>query len=66
MLSWRILRVRIRDGPTEEFLCNDFISKPEKRVAHLFDLVVIPSCDGGNFARTSIPFPDDWSLEDQA
>lgn len=28
--------------------------------------VVIPSCDGGNFARTSIPFPDDWSLEDQA
>jgi hypothetical protein len=27
--------------------------------------VVIPSCDGGSFARTSIPFPDDWSLEDQ-
>jgi NAD(P)-dependent dehydrogenase (short-subunit alcohol dehydrogenase family) len=27
--------------------------------------VVIPSCDGGNFARTSIPIPENWSLEDQ-
>lgn len=27
--------------------------------------VVIPSCDGGSFARTSIAFPDEWSLEDQ-
>lgn len=27
--------------------------------------VVIPSCDGGSFARTSIPFPDDWSLARQ-
>ena len=27
--------------------------------------VVIPSCDGGSFARTSIPFPDNWSLEQQ-
>ncbi len=27
--------------------------------------IVIPSCDGGSFARTSIPFPEDWSLEDQ-
>jgi NAD(P)-dependent dehydrogenase (short-subunit alcohol dehydrogenase family) len=25
--------------------------------------VVIPSCDGGSFAVTSIPFPDDWTLE---
>jgi NAD(P)-dependent dehydrogenase (short-subunit alcohol dehydrogenase family) len=28
--------------------------------------VVIPSCDGGSFARTSIPFPEEWSLEDEA
>ena len=28
--------------------------------------VVIPSCDGGSFSRTSIPFPEDWSLEYQA
>jgi NAD(P)-dependent dehydrogenase (short-subunit alcohol dehydrogenase family) len=27
--------------------------------------VVIPSCDGGSFARTSIPIPEGWSLEDQ-
>jgi NAD(P)-dependent dehydrogenase (short-subunit alcohol dehydrogenase family) len=27
--------------------------------------VVIPSCDGGSFARTSIPFPDEWSLEQE-
>jgi NAD(P)-dependent dehydrogenase (short-subunit alcohol dehydrogenase family) len=27
--------------------------------------VTIPSCDGGNFARTSIPIPENWSLEDQ-
>lgn len=27
--------------------------------------VMIPSCDGGSFARTSIPFPEQWSLEDQ-
>jgi NAD(P)-dependent dehydrogenase (short-subunit alcohol dehydrogenase family) len=27
--------------------------------------VTIPSCDGGNFARTSIPFPEEWSLEDE-
>jgi NAD(P)-dependent dehydrogenase (short-subunit alcohol dehydrogenase family) len=27
--------------------------------------VLIPSCDGGSFARTSIPFPDNWSLEQQ-
>jgi hypothetical protein len=27
--------------------------------------IVIPSCDGGSFARSSIPFPDEWSLEDQ-
>jgi NAD(P)-dependent dehydrogenase (short-subunit alcohol dehydrogenase family) len=27
--------------------------------------VVIPSCDGGNFARTSIVFPEQWSLEDE-
>ena len=24
------------------------------------------SCDGGSFARTSIPIPDEWSLEDEA
>jgi hypothetical protein len=27
--------------------------------------VVIPSCDGGSFARTSIPIPEQWSLTDQ-
>ena len=27
--------------------------------------LVIPSCDGGNFARTSIPIPENWTLEDQ-
>lgn len=27
--------------------------------------VTIPSCDGGSFARTSIPFPGEWSLTDQ-
>lgn len=27
--------------------------------------IVIPSCDGGSFARTSIAFPDEWSLEEQ-
>jgi len=27
--------------------------------------VVIPSCDGGSFARTSIPIPEQWSLQDQ-
>jgi len=27
--------------------------------------IVIPSCDGGSFARTSIPIPENWSLEDQ-
>jgi NAD(P)-dependent dehydrogenase (short-subunit alcohol dehydrogenase family) len=27
--------------------------------------LVIPSCDGGNFARTSIPTPENWTLEDQ-
>ena len=27
--------------------------------------IVIPSCDGGNFARTSIPIPENWTLEDQ-
>lgn len=27
--------------------------------------VMIPSCDGGSFARTSIPIPENWSLEDQ-
>jgi len=27
--------------------------------------VTIPSCDGGNFARTSIPIPDRWTLQDQ-
>jgi NAD(P)-dependent dehydrogenase (short-subunit alcohol dehydrogenase family) len=26
--------------------------------------VTIPSCDGGNFAMTSIPFPDNWNLQD--
>jgi NAD(P)-dependent dehydrogenase (short-subunit alcohol dehydrogenase family) len=28
--------------------------------------LVIPACDGGNFAMTSIPFPKTWSLEDMA
>lgn len=28
--------------------------------------VTIPSCDGGNFARTSIPIPESWSLQDEA
>jgi NAD(P)-dependent dehydrogenase (short-subunit alcohol dehydrogenase family) len=27
--------------------------------------ITIPSCDGGNFARTSIVFPETWSLEDE-
>jgi NAD(P)-dependent dehydrogenase (short-subunit alcohol dehydrogenase family) len=27
--------------------------------------VVIPSCDGGSFARTSIPIPEAWSLDQQ-
>ena len=27
--------------------------------------VTIPSCDGGSFARTSIPIPETWSLEQQ-
>jgi NAD(P)-dependent dehydrogenase (short-subunit alcohol dehydrogenase family) len=27
--------------------------------------ITIPSCDGGNFARTSIPIPEAWTLEDQ-
>ncbi len=27
--------------------------------------ITIPSCDGGNFARTSIPIPESWTLEDQ-
>lgn len=27
--------------------------------------VVIPSCDGGSFARTSIGFPEEWSLDEQ-
>ncbi len=27
--------------------------------------VVIPSCDAGSFARTSIAFPEQWSLEDE-
>jgi NAD(P)-dependent dehydrogenase (short-subunit alcohol dehydrogenase family) len=27
--------------------------------------LTIPSCDGGNFARTSIHFPETWTLEDQ-
>jgi NAD(P)-dependent dehydrogenase (short-subunit alcohol dehydrogenase family) len=28
--------------------------------------IVIPSCDGGNFARTSIPIPENWTLQDEA
>jgi NAD(P)-dependent dehydrogenase (short-subunit alcohol dehydrogenase family) len=27
--------------------------------------ITIPSCDGGNFARTSIPIPENWTLDDQ-
>jgi NAD(P)-dependent dehydrogenase (short-subunit alcohol dehydrogenase family) len=27
--------------------------------------LTIPSCDGGSFARTSIPFPENWTLENQ-
>jgi NAD(P)-dependent dehydrogenase (short-subunit alcohol dehydrogenase family) len=27
--------------------------------------VIIPSCDGGSFARTSIPIPEAWSLEQE-
>src|SRR3954469_25891325 len=27
--------------------------------------ITIPSCDGANFARTSIPIPENWSLDDQ-
>jgi hypothetical protein len=27
--------------------------------------VTLPSCDGGSFARTSIPIPESWSLEQQ-
>ena len=27
--------------------------------------VTIPSCDGGSFARTSIPIPESWSLDQQ-
>ena len=27
--------------------------------------VTIPACDGGNFARTSIPIPESWTLHDQ-
>ena len=27
--------------------------------------VTLPSCDGGNFARTSIPIPEAWTLQDQ-
>jgi hypothetical protein len=28
--------------------------------------LIIPACDGGNFAMTSIPFPKTWSLEEMA
>jgi NAD(P)-dependent dehydrogenase (short-subunit alcohol dehydrogenase family) len=28
--------------------------------------IIIPSCDGGSFALTSIPFPEKWSLEEMA
>jgi NAD(P)-dependent dehydrogenase (short-subunit alcohol dehydrogenase family) len=28
--------------------------------------LILPACDGGNFAMTSIRFPDSWSLEDEA
>ncbi len=27
--------------------------------------ITIPSCDGGSFSRTSIVFPETWSLEDE-
>jgi hypothetical protein len=27
--------------------------------------VTIPSCDGGSFSRTSIPIPDQWTLQEQ-
>ena len=27
--------------------------------------LIIPSCDGGSFARTSIPIPEQWSLAEQ-
>lgn len=27
--------------------------------------VTIPACDGGNFSRTSIPIPENWTLEDE-
>jgi NAD(P)-dependent dehydrogenase (short-subunit alcohol dehydrogenase family) len=27
--------------------------------------LTIPSCDGGSFARTSIPFPENWGLADE-
>jgi NAD(P)-dependent dehydrogenase (short-subunit alcohol dehydrogenase family) len=27
--------------------------------------VTLPACDGGNFARTSIPIPEAWSLQDE-
>jgi NAD(P)-dependent dehydrogenase (short-subunit alcohol dehydrogenase family) len=27
--------------------------------------VTIPACDGGSFARTSIPIPEAWTLQDQ-
>jgi hypothetical protein len=27
--------------------------------------LTIPSCDGGNFARTSIPVPEAWTLTDE-
>ena len=27
--------------------------------------VTIPSCDGGSFARTSIPIPEAWALDQQ-
>jgi NAD(P)-dependent dehydrogenase (short-subunit alcohol dehydrogenase family) len=26
--------------------------------------VIIPSCDGGSFARTSIPFPETWTMDE--
>jgi hypothetical protein len=27
--------------------------------------IFFPTADGGQFARTSIPFPDNWSLDQQ-
>lgn len=27
--------------------------------------VIIPACDGGSFARTSIPIPESWTLHDE-